>query len=520
MSSVLQPVTASERSGLARRLTRGTLANVLRHGITVGAQVIMLPLLLKHWGTQVYGEWQTLAAAATYVAVLDFGMQTYVVNRMNQAYSVGEMREFTRTLQSALWFSAIIAGLAALVIAPALMLLPLDSWFHLTVTTRGAAAGVAVILAVYTAAGVPAGVICGVYCAVGEYARGVAVDNVYRLGQLTLMIFVVLEGGGLVAVALAQVGALGLEVLFVLFDLRRRHPEVHLHVRERDRTLALSFLAPSSMFFVMQMSAAAAFQGSTLLIGAMLGAGSVAVFVASRTLVNAIRQVTGMLSSTLWPEFTSLEARGNYGALRAAHHLSAKAMITATACAAVFLHFAGREIMAAWSSNRIAYDGLLMDGLLLLQLGQSWYQASWTLLGASNNHKTVAWANAFSSCLGLALGGVLCPRFGPAGVVLGLLAADLVSCSYFVPRAACRLLKERFGLFAVRILLPGIALTACLYGVLFASLPALASAPAMERVGLSGVIVGVAALAFVYVFWLDRSEKQALRGFAVSCLSR
>ena len=72
---VLDEASAHEvpqRKGIVGRLTSAALANLLRHASAIIGQIALVPILLKCWGAQLYGEWQILAAAVTYLALLDF----------------------------------------------------------------------------------------------------------------------------------------------------------------------------------------------------------------------------------------------------------------------------------------------------------------------------------------------------------------------------------------------------------------------------------------------------------------
>jgi O-antigen/teichoic acid export membrane protein len=517
---MLQDTAVAEHSksrmpphGRLHRLTSGTTANLLRQATSIFGQLAIVPILLTHWGNQLYGEWQILAAAVTYIALLDFGMQTYVVNRMNQAYSLERMREFTRILHSALWFTLSVSFAAILIILPVMIFAPLGTWFHLQVTSRGAASLIAAFLAFQSCCSLPAGVMAGIYRAVGEYAREVSIANGYRVSVLVLTAAIALSGGGLVLVAVMQAVALVAVTLFQYQDLRRRHPDIYIGISERDLKLAWSFVGPSSLFLLMQVSLALAFQGGTLLTGAIMGAASVAIFVTLRTLVNAISQATGAFSGTLWPEFTSLEARGDYETLRAAHRLASKFLLAFTCSAAVFLHFTARDVVAWWTNSRIVYDPRLMDAFLLLQITEGWYIISQMLLVSSNRHQTIAFCRVLSGALGFALGYFLGRRMGAAGVVLGFLLADLMTCGWFIPWSACRMLGQGFSRFANEVLLRGLLLLAALYGLTYFLSTTFSVRPGPDRLLLFGPALGVSTLALAYTLYFNARERSRLRLF-------
>jgi O-antigen/teichoic acid export membrane protein len=494
-----------------RRLVNGTLAGGVRQIINVFGHLIMVPVFLKYWGGQRYGEWQILSAAVAYMVLLDFGLATYVANRLTQAYSRSDLAAFNRLLASALMFSVTVCGAAAFIAIPLLLALPIDQWFQLRETPRAIAAGAAVLLALQFVWAVPAGVIGAIYRATGEYAREVNIVNARALAAIVLTVLLVVVGAGFLAIAVMQLAVLAAAVLFAIFDLRRRRPEVRIGFHGGEYRLALSLLLPSSLFFLMQISVALALQGSTLVVGAVLGAASVALFASTRTLVNVISQAASALQSALWPEFTSMEARGQYGSLRLGHGLGTKVVMSVALSAAVFFHFMGADIFRWWTSGRVGFDPLLLDALLLWQLVEVSYAMSSVVLASSNNHKGVAVRYAAASAAGLLAGYFLAREMGPSGVVFGLLAANLAVNSWWVPRSACRLVGRGFGDFATDVLLRGAAVGVLLFVVMWFVSAALAGGAAIERIAVGGAVAGAAMLLLTYSVWFNGFERERIR---------
>ncbi|MEO7653210.1 MAG: lipopolysaccharide biosynthesis protein [Bryobacteraceae bacterium] len=511
MTAVPIPV---RRNAAISRLTQGTIANILNQVITAFGQIALVPVLLSCWGNQMYGEWLTLSAAVAYMTMLDFGMQLYVVNRMNQCYSRGATGEFVRILHSAILFTVVVSASAAILLLPAIAVAPLQRWFQLTVTQPSTAAIVAVLLVAQFLSFVPLGVLTGVYRSIGEYPRGATLGNVNRLLVLAVTALVAWMGGGLVALAAAQlIPPFAISGIYTVWDLRRRHPEVDIGLKRADWRLALSFLGPSWLFFLIQLALMITLQGSTLLVGAMLGAASVTVFVTLRTLANVIRQATGALYNAVWPELTSLEAQGRYDDLRKVHTLMAKALMTITACASVYLHFAGPDLVAAWTRHRVIYDAPLMTAFLLLMLSQAWWMTSSLLLISSNHHRMVSICQIGAGVSGLVLGYALCRTWGMAGVIYGLAATDLILCGWMIPRSACGMIGQSFGEFSGQVLLRGAPVLAGLAVTMDWLSRSLASAPGPLRLGLSGGLLGAASLLLAYLFWLNAAEKSRIRTF-------
>jgi O-antigen/teichoic acid export membrane protein len=499
------------RDSMISRLTRGTAVTLMRQVINIFGQIVLIPLYLKYWGNQLYGEWQLLSAAVAYVTLLDFGVQTFAVNRMNQCFAQGNIAEFRRILHTALYMSIVVSGTAALLLVGAITLMPVERWLHLEQTDGRTAVIALAALALQFTFSLPAGVVGGVYRAVGEYSRDVLFNNIQRASVLIATGILLANGGGIVSIALAQLTGLIAHIVFVQWDLPHRHKEVQIGLSKRDTRLALTFIGPSGLFFLMQMAAALTVQGTTLLLGAVAGATAVAAFVALRALANCIPQVAQALGSTLWPELTALEARQDYRRLGETYIVASKLLFGFAITAGIFLHFTSPDIVRWWTGGRIGFDASLMSALILLQICQSWYLTSSVLLGSSNNHKRLAFCQIASSVTGLSLGAVLGQRFGPSGVLWSMVGAELAITCWAVPLLALRVAHQSVVRYAAEVFGKGLVFGVALYAAAWSASQWIQTG-LVERIAGIGTLTSLAALLTLLLFWLDSDQRRWIRG--------
>jgi O-antigen/teichoic acid export membrane protein len=498
--------------GFSERVRRGTVANILRQAIHIGSEVAVVPVALAGWGEGLYGEWQVLSAAMMYIMVLDFGTHTYAINRMNQCYATGQLKELARNLHTALAIALLAGGLglaAAILMSSAM---PITEWFHLTLTSDSRAKQVLALVAVHAALALPAGVIAGVYRAVGEYARDIMVNNVYRLATCILTAVLILLEGGILAVAWMQLICYSATLAFIILDIRRRHQRIRIGLAQTDFRLMKSFLLPSSMFFAIQAATASVVYGMVLIVANTAGAAAVAAFTITRTLVNAIPQVVNSISGTLWPEFTAMEARGDHRRLASLHLLAAKTILWLGIASAVFLHYTAADIVALWTGSRIQFDQRLVDALLLLELTATWTLASQTVLAAANRPRILAISQLLASGLGLALGYGAAVYWGAMGVAAGVLAANLLTMAWIVPASACRLLGASGTAFTWQVLQPAIAILGTLFVVVGLCGKVMTSTGA-GAVFVLWICTGVCSLLLFRYVWLTQDEWNLLKTF-------
>jgi O-antigen/teichoic acid export membrane protein len=411
-------------------------------------------------------------------------------------------------MQSALLFTTLVIAVGLLVLLPLVFVLPLRSWLQIEVTGNRTTQVVAALMLGQFLSFIPLGLMTGIYRSIGEYARGATIGNVQRFTQYALVAVVLSQGGGMVALAGSQLLApFVFGFLFVMWDLRRRHPEIELNFQWASARLALSFLAPSWLFLLIQLSASFIIQGSTLLAGVALGAAAVPVFVTLRTLSNIIRQGVGTLYHASWPELTSLEARGEYGRLAQVHLFMAKGVVSVSMGAAVLLYFAGPDIVRAWTGGRVAYDAVLMQAFLVLVLSQAWWMTSSLVLISSNNHRGLALVQIAAGGAGLMLGWGLSSNWGLAGIVYGLALPDILLCGLWVPASACRLVGQPVWSFIVEVLGRGTLPAAAVTSSAAAFQWIVPFEWGMGRWALLGLVVGLVCAVSTYVVWLNERER-------------
>ena len=473
-----------------------------------------MPLYLHAWGPVLYGEWLTLAAAVGYLCLMDLGLQLYVVNRLNACWSRWDRDTYTRILHSALAWTTLLGVLAVALGVGAITVSPLIGALDFVATSSRSASWVLLLLALQIGLSLPQGLLCGIYRTIGEYARGVMIANAQRVAGLLLTIAVLLAGGGLVAVAFAQVLPFAAVVAWVLADLRRRHPEIDVGYTRGDLRLALQLLGPTALFFLVQGTLVLTLQGSVLLVQSLVGAAAVAVFVSLRTLANVGRQLAGIVSNVLWPEMTALDARGERATLRNAHLLAAK--LNSAVCLAVglFLHLLGAGIVALWTRGELLYDASVMNALVAWTILQApWVSCMYVLL-ACNRHRRLAFLCLASSTCGLALAVPMIAAFGTVGVVYGIGLADLAICGVLVPIECCRFLQQPFRRFVGTLFGRGALVVGLLaLGATWVR-PWLPARPDLLQLGLGAVLCTLAVFAATWSLWLEEDERIRLARFA------
>ena len=501
------------------RVVRGFVALLCEQGIRTFRHVILVPLFLRYWSAATYGEWLALTSLTAYLSTFDLGLNTAGVNRLTQEYARGNLAAYARYQASALGFYGVTAAAGSLLLALAVWQLPVAWWLGLRTIPPDQAAWVTWLLGVQILLAMPVGFLVNIYRTTGRLAWTVWLGNIRWLAVLALVPVVLGLGGGMRALAGVNLIPLAAAAGFVLWHGSRQWPALMPRLTAARVSALREVMRPSLLFALMTLANALALQGAVLLVVTRLGGAAVAVFVTSRTLTSLIRQAVLTVNNTLWPHLTAMEATGDYGRLRVIHRFIVLGSTGLSVAFAAALWQVGPEVIAVWSGGKLAADVGLLQLLLVQVVLQAPWVASSVLPTAFNRPQAVAVASAVSSVVALAVAALLIQRYGVPAVPIGLIVGEALACYVFVPREACRLVREEFWWFAVRQwvgLTVGVAFTfPAAWGV-----AQIAAGPLVLR----WIEVGAAALAASFLaLWmagLDADERRLLAKRGRASLAR
>lgn len=493
-------------TGTTKRVISGSFFTILGEGIGALKHILLIPLFLWAWGDLVYGEWITVYAFASYLPLVDMGMQNYIINRLTQSYSRGDLKEYVRIFQSALRLSLAIILITSILFLILVFLVPLNQWFNIAITNSSIIKITAFVLVIYLLLRIPFGLIMGLYHSFGQYPRRVMFANVYEIILISLLATALFFKSDFIIVSFLHFIPVLALVSYCLWDLRHKHKEVQFGFSSADWKLSLSFIGPGLLFLMFPLSNALKIQGGLLVIGNILGVGAVAIFSVHRTLANLISKVVNSINCAIWPELTAVGAREDYQKMQLAHNFLIKLSLFFSFSFAIFLFFTGKDIIRIWTHNRIEFlPTLWLLFLLYLPLTTFW-ETSGIFQASTNKYEKYSLARIGSAVLGIILAIILTKTWGIIGTLLGFIIAELMICGWLVPLETLKIIKANKKDFCLNTVGRGFIII----------LPQILIGWFLSRFVLNVFIqwillaLGVFFIGAVisYIFWLNKEEKQ------------
>jgi O-antigen/teichoic acid export membrane protein len=423
------------------RLVKGFGATAVGPLITALVQLVSVPVFLRAWGAELYGEWLVISAIPIYLSVTDVGFGSVAGNdmaiRIARADREGALATFQSTLLLVSGMSFLIAGIAMAYILGA----PLANSLNIVAIDARQARVVLMLLSIYALCTLHGSLLLSAFRSDGQYALGVSGLNAVRLVENLVSLIVLWQGGQpvSVAVSLTLVRFGGTLLLYTL--LLNKLPWIKLSVSHASWSRVRQLSRPALAFTAFPAGNALSIQGMTVLMGMVLGPVAVATFTPMRTLSRVTFQVVDAIKNTVWPELSAAYGAQNWLLARRLHRSCCQIALWFSIIAVLGLALAGPTLFRLWTHQHVTLDLACFQTLLVVTIASSLWNTSSAVSIAANLHGRLAIQYLAGTLGALALAYVLLPRFHMLGAALALLAADLWM-AWFVVRESNELLMD------------------------------------------------------------------------------
>ncbi|HMN38637.1 MAG TPA: hypothetical protein PKD49_13135, partial [Hyphomicrobium sp.] len=259
---------------------------------------VVVGVLLRAWGPQLYSDWAALLSCAGLIAIGELGLNIYYGNTLQKAWTHRDTARFQRTVSIALFISgclAILLGCIAIFIASTV---DLHRGLSIGALPRAEAYGVLALLGWAALSRVARGSISQIFRGRQQFATGTMVD----LAATAAMVSVTLAAAGLGARPLTLAALMAASDLlagwgFMLYALKTRYRDLRL-VPGRPSTAEFGDVGRHAKWLAVQQGTPVAWLQIPIVYLSSIGwmGAPLVGFVLSRTMVNFMRTLCNMLS--------------------------------------------------------------------------------------------------------------------------------------------------------------------------------------------------------------------------------
>lgn len=415
----------------ASRLISGSAASWAQIGVTMAAQIAIVPIYLTHWNVVTFGVWLSIQALVGIITILDFGHQEFL------SYEILRIGKDNRTELSKCLWSGISAGIVVSLLQLLLIL------FFINSDALPALLGKHVILdpTLFRAAkyvlflqglswlicSSPSGLFFRVLVPFGYYPRMAWWNLFSSIVSLAPPLIAVTLGADLLLVGIvtACTGVVISIAIYVdLFRLLRREkigfsrPSWRLAGKNFSRSLAISGK------IVLEMARG---QGIRLIIAPLSGAAGLVAFSTMRTGANIALQGVKTITNPLMPELMRFLHHRDQDRIDASFGVVWIVVVALMAPAVVLLQVFIEPLYMIWTRGKIPFDPLLFALLSLTVLVYAVAQPAMAVAVGNNLLKPqllISVGGAFVAISGLS---ILVPSIGILGGGIALLIAEVAA---------------------------------------------------------------------------------------------
>lgn len=421
----------------ANRLFSGSAAAWVSMGVSLVSQVVLVPIFLSHWNSEVYGIWLAIQAAIGVVILLNTGHQSFLQNEFLRigAHRIRVLRTF---FWSAVTYGLLLGGLEFLVVVTVILTGTLPMLLGAESLEKSSTINAAEI--VFLAEGLVSwlfipvgGIAIRVLAPLGYYPRvawwGVAVTCLRAAAPALVVLFF---NGGLMMAGLTQVATVILINIPLSLDLWRLLKRGGLHPVRPNWRLGFRNVVLSQLLTFKSLLEMSRQQGVRLILASLAGAAPMAAFATMRTGANVALQGLSTIANPLMPELMRFLNQRDQARTEAAFGTVWLILAGAIVPAVIFLQAFIEPAFSWWTRGKIGFDPLLFG---TLSAGVLVFAVARPALAVVQGNNLLRIQLILSVLAGaVAVGGMvmLVPIIGIRGAAYALFAAETVSAFGYV----------------------------------------------------------------------------------------
>ncbi len=417
------------------RIIRALGAEVITHALNVVNKLLLIPLFISVWGTELYGYWIVIVSSISWLTIGDLGAQVYYINSLT-VLSETDQHKYNRTLTTGLYLFTAISSVIFLLVLGVYFSEVAPRFFGVPNSIYNDTNIVLLLLGIKISLSFINGYLLGIFRTIKRQATSVMVVNFILVLQFAMSVVALCNKSGIITLAAVEVIPIVISALFAtiyLFNLNVMNFNTFSFLNFNSSIFKES-IKPSFHFFIIQVSQILSTQGVIIALSRFSSPETIVVFSTLRTISNIVSQLLGMLTHSAWPEFTRYYSKLDYDSLLKVF----KTIFSVTYfCGFLYLigmEFLGEIFFTIWLSKKITFDSKMMFLLnTYVVLGICWKLSS-SLLMATNNHREVSYIQLITNTISLVVFFLIGEQHGIHVAILSLIISHsvlLIVASYF-----------------------------------------------------------------------------------------
>lgn len=501
--------STTQRTGARKpRVIGNVLASYGRFALTSIAMLVMLPVLVRHLGTEQYGLWTLVIAVSSYLELLDLGFTTAVVKFLGQSIGANDLHR--QKLVASTLFRAYLAIAVAAVLCTIGVALALPRMYPLDLEHREILCWLLLIVGFRVVLQFPLNVFGGILVAKQLLGWVNIVRSGSVLANTILQIGIIVFDGGLWELAWANLAVYSGESLMLLFVARWKAKEITIDYRAFDWGLFREVLSFSGFAALTNLAQVILIRTDPVIVGWFMPIAAVTLYSIALRICEQLLLMNKQLINVFSPLFAELKGAENMVGIRQAFQVSSKYALAGGIVTALPLTLFGRAVLVGWVGEEFAQSAPILAILavgVILRVGQ---EAATNVLGMVGYHRFVSGCLTAAAIVNLLLSLLFVQFFGMLGIASATLMTTIVIGWCVGVRKACSVTGLSFGMFWASVIAPQLLPTIAMTVTMICLEMTLTSNTLLEAVLLIGISETVFGLTFLLCS-MESNEQLRLR---------
>jgi len=402
------------------------------------AGMVMLPFNLHHLGVAAYGLWILLGSITIHFSVLDLGYGGALVKFMAQYRAHRDARALNE-IASTLFFVFTAIACVAYGVA-AIVAFNLDHLFRITPDQAEIGKWILLIIAIHICLNFPFSVYGGVISGFQRYDQNNMVAIVSTTA-VALVNFVVLRAGfGLIALVAATTCVRIIAYFVYRSNAYRIFPELSISPKLFCRSRLREVTGFSVYSSIIDWANKLNYQLDTVVIGAFIGSGAVAVWAPAERIISGTQRLTNQLNGVLFPTIVDSDVTKQQHRLQQILLQGTRLSLVMVVPITAALILLADPLVHAWLGDKAASVAGTIPIIQILSISVAirvGNATGTTILKGAGQHRMLAFVNLGTGLANLAMSIALIKPFGLPGVAYGTLIPIALSAIFILYPAAC-----------------------------------------------------------------------------------
>jgi len=356
---------AAEGAPLGMKVVRNVGFSVLRVGLVLPIQFLLIPYILKNVGVGGYGTWAVLLVVISLTSLVDLGLSGTLTKHAAEYYTHGDFKALNRLIDTGQVLYALISMVAVL-------LLNLASPLLIGVLFRGSPTSPHELTVLWTWSSLL--VACNFlgfpFYSVLLGLQRMDLSNIVSYSKVALgalfTVFFLYTGRGLRGLVYANLLAVVLTLLMSAGMVRALLPQLRSYGFAFDRGELKRIFGFGVKIYVTQVAVAMDSQISKMYLGALAGVQSAGCYNIANETAWKIRGVPELLLGPVMAAASELDARGDHARLRELYFRSHKYIALCGVPLVLGVAFFCKRLVHLWLGANLAAVALPLSVLVIL----------------------------------------------------------------------------------------------------------------------------------------------------------